>query len=164
LCANRLGLPRAGLSEFGFDPSQTVGQALQGLRHRPALCGLRERHTCVNAGHTAVALALGLKVRDWKAHFEAAIPAINADAVNAPAVNATAPDALALYAGRYTHPADGDFQLELSGTELKGNFLPGYCTAFSATQMGEHRFAIDFESAEWQGLVATVATATTASM
>ncbi len=59
LCANRLGLPRAGLTEFGFAPSQTVQAALQGLRHTPPLCGLRERHTYVNLGHAAAALAIG---------------------------------------------------------------------------------------------------------
>jgi CubicO group peptidase (beta-lactamase class C family) len=339
LCANRLGLPRAGLTEFGFDPSQPVESALQGLRHTPPLCGLRERHTYVNAGHTAVALAvgrisgkgflstlrervlaplgmhstsgglaakteladqagwhcmaagqqvaidtvfsdwylggggmsvsgvdalqwlrlhlngglvdgqqviprealqethtpqtvalpgkdiislfhpgahmaayglgwavtkleghpliihsggdfgiaamtllfprdgigiacycnsssrgtvplpyalaaclLGLKVRDWKAYFEAALPAVNTSP--AAAVLPTTADALALYAGRYTHPADGELQLEISGEKLNGNFLRGYRTAFSASPVGEHRFVIDFESAEWQGLTA----------
>lgn len=59
LSANRLGIPRAGLTEFGFDPSQPVGPALEGLRHTAPICGLRERHTYVNGGHTAVALAAG---------------------------------------------------------------------------------------------------------
>jgi CubicO group peptidase (beta-lactamase class C family) len=59
LTGNRLGIPRAGLTEFGFDPSQPVGRALEGLRHTAPICGLRERHTYVNGGHTAVALAAG---------------------------------------------------------------------------------------------------------
>lgn len=59
LSGNRLGIPRAGLTEFGFDPSQAVGPALEGLRHTAPVCGLRERHTYVNGGHTAVALAVG---------------------------------------------------------------------------------------------------------
>jgi CubicO group peptidase (beta-lactamase class C family) len=59
LSGNRLGIPRAGLTEFGFDPSQPVGPALEGLRHTAPICGLRERHTYVNGGHTAVALAAG---------------------------------------------------------------------------------------------------------
>lgn len=339
LCGNRLGLPRAGLTEFGFDASQAVGPALEGLRHTPPLCGLRERHTYVNAGHTAVALALGritgkgflgtlrervlaplgmhgtsgglaaqaeltdqagwhcmaggqvvaidtvfsdwylggggmsvsgvdalqwlrlhlnggmvdgqqiipsealrethtpqtvalpgkdiislfhpgahmaayglgwaiteleghplivhsggdfgiaamtlllprdgigiacycnsssrgtmplpyalaacllnLKVRDWKAYFEAAMPTVTTTpAATRLPVEATT---LALYAGRYTHPADGALQLEMNGTQLEGNFLRGYRTAFTATPLGDHRFVIDFESAEWQGLTA----------
>jgi CubicO group peptidase (beta-lactamase class C family) len=32
LSGNRLGIPRAGLTEFGFDPWQPVGTALQRLR------------------------------------------------------------------------------------------------------------------------------------
>ena len=59
LSGNRLGIPRAGLTEFGFDPSQAVGPALEGLRYTAPICGLRERHTYVNGGHTAVALAAG---------------------------------------------------------------------------------------------------------
>lgn len=59
LSGNRLGIPRAGLTEFGFAPSQTAAAALQGLRHTAPVCGLRERHTYVNGGHTAVALAVG---------------------------------------------------------------------------------------------------------
>jgi CubicO group peptidase (beta-lactamase class C family) len=59
LSGNRLGLPRAGLTEFGFDPAQTAAAALAGLRHTAPICGLRERHTYVNGGHTALALAVG---------------------------------------------------------------------------------------------------------
>ncbi len=352
LCGNRLGLPRAGLTEFGFAPAQTVEAALQGLRHTPPLCGLRERHTYVNLGHAAAALAigritgkgflptlrervlvplgmhstsgglaaqteladqagwhcvaggqqvaidtvysdwylggggmsvsgadalqwmrlhlngglvdgqeivarealqethtpqtvalpgkdiislfhpgahmaayglgwavteleghpllihsggdfgiaamtlllprdgigiavycnssgrgtvplpyalaaclLGLKVRDWKAYFEAAVPAAAAAPAAPPLAMAAAMAAppvalptdatsLARYAGRYEHPADGAVDIAVHGGELKGEFLLGYRTAFTAKRVAPHQFEMAFESAEWQGLTA----------
>jgi CubicO group peptidase (beta-lactamase class C family) len=339
LSGNRLGIPRAGLVEFGFDPSQSAAAALEGLRHTAPVCGLRERHTYVNGGHTAVALAvgritgqgflptlrerilaplgmhatsgglaardalpdqsgwhclvdgstqaidtvcsdwylggggmsvsgadalqwlrfhlngglvdgrqivpreallethtpqivawpgkdiislfhpgahmaayglgwavteleghplvthsggdfgiaamtllfprdgigiacycnssgrgtvplpyalaaclLGLKPRDWKAYFEAAMPAPAA----APAAPdpAAAPADLAVYAGRYEHPADGGLQVDAEGGRLKGRFLRGYRMTFTASPAGEHRFVMSFDSPEWRGLTA----------
>lgn len=59
LSGNRLGISRAGLTEFGLDPSHSAEFALEKLRHTAPICGLRERHTYVNGGHTANALAIG---------------------------------------------------------------------------------------------------------
>lgn len=59
VCANRLGLPRAGFTEYGFLPHIPVERILRGLRHTPPLHPFRDRFTYVNPGHTAAALAAG---------------------------------------------------------------------------------------------------------
>lgn len=59
VCANRLGLPRAGFTEYGFKPTVPVERILRGLRHTAPIHLLRDRFTYVNAGHTAAALAAG---------------------------------------------------------------------------------------------------------
>lgn len=59
VCANRLGLPRAGFVEYGFLPTVPVERILRGLRHTPPIHPLRDRFTYVNPGHTAAALAAG---------------------------------------------------------------------------------------------------------
>jgi CubicO group peptidase (beta-lactamase class C family) len=101
--------------------------------------------------YALAACLLGLKPRDWKAYFEAAMPA-NAPA---PAVGesgrSTDPD---LHAGRYSHPADGELVIERDGDGLRGNFLRGYRMAFTASPAGDRRFVIQFESPEWRSLTA----------
>jgi CubicO group peptidase (beta-lactamase class C family) len=59
VCANRLGLPRVGFTEYGFVPTVPVSRILRGLRHTGPMHPLRDRFTYVNAGHTAAALAAG---------------------------------------------------------------------------------------------------------
>ena len=59
LSANRLGIPRAGLTEFGLDPSLSAEFVFENLRHTPPIHPFRSRHTYVNAGHTANAVAVG---------------------------------------------------------------------------------------------------------
>ena len=59
VCANRLGLPRIGLTEYGFLPEVPVQRIFSGLRHTAPIHPLRDRFTYVNAGHTAAAVAVG---------------------------------------------------------------------------------------------------------
>ena len=59
LSANRLGLPRAGLSNFGFDTTIGNERIFSGLRHTAPLHPFRSRFTYVNAGHSANAVAVG---------------------------------------------------------------------------------------------------------
>jgi hypothetical protein len=59
LCGNRLGLPRAGLMEFGLDPSFPAEYVFPRLRHTPPIAPFRSRFTYVNAGHAAAAVAVG---------------------------------------------------------------------------------------------------------
>ncbi len=59
LSANRLGLPRAGLSNFGFDTTISNERVFSGLRHTAPLYPFRSRFTYVNAGHSANAVAVG---------------------------------------------------------------------------------------------------------
>ncbi|MFO1393367.1 MAG: serine hydrolase domain-containing protein [Steroidobacteraceae bacterium] len=59
LSANRLGLPREGLTEFGFDPSVPNTYIFETLRHTAPAWPFRDRCTYVNPGHTANAVAAG---------------------------------------------------------------------------------------------------------
>jgi CubicO group peptidase (beta-lactamase class C family) len=59
LCANRLGLPRAGLMEFGLAPSFPNEYVFANLRHTLPVHPFRGRFTYVNAGHSAAAVAAG---------------------------------------------------------------------------------------------------------
>ncbi len=59
VCGNRLGLPRIGLTEYGFKPDVPVERIFAGLRHTAPIHPLRDRFTYVNAGHTAAAVAAG---------------------------------------------------------------------------------------------------------
>jgi CubicO group peptidase (beta-lactamase class C family) len=59
VCANRLGLPRIGLTEYGFLPEIPVERIFAGLQHTAPIHPLRDRFTYVNAGHTAAAVAAG---------------------------------------------------------------------------------------------------------
>ena len=59
LSANRLGIPRAGLTELGLDPALPAEFVFENLRHTPPIHPFRNRHTYVNAGHTANAVAVG---------------------------------------------------------------------------------------------------------
>jgi CubicO group peptidase (beta-lactamase class C family) len=59
LCSNRLGLPRAGLIEFGLLPETTAEYTFANLRHTPPLHPFRDRFTYVNGGHAAAAVAAG---------------------------------------------------------------------------------------------------------
>jgi CubicO group peptidase (beta-lactamase class C family) len=59
LSANRLGLPGAGLTESGFDPSYSAEHTFERLKHTPAAFPFRSRFGYVNAGHAANAVAAG---------------------------------------------------------------------------------------------------------
>jgi len=59
LGANRLGLPRVGLTEFGLDPAFPPEHVLARLRHTAPAYPFRDRFTYVNAGHIANAVAVG---------------------------------------------------------------------------------------------------------
>ena len=59
LSANRLGLPRGGLMEFGLDPRFTGEHVFARLRHTQPLHALRTRFGYFNAGHSANAVAIG---------------------------------------------------------------------------------------------------------
>jgi len=59
LSANRLGLPRVGLTEFGLDPAFPPEHVLARLRHTAPAYAFRDRFTYVNAGHIANAVAVG---------------------------------------------------------------------------------------------------------
>lgn len=59
LSANRLGLPGAGLTESGFDPSYPPEHTFERLKHTPAAFPFRSRFGYVNAGHSANAVAAG---------------------------------------------------------------------------------------------------------
>jgi CubicO group peptidase (beta-lactamase class C family) len=59
LSANRLGLPRVGLTEYGMDPSFPAEHTLARLRYTEPIHPLRDRFTYVNSGHTANAVAVG---------------------------------------------------------------------------------------------------------
>jgi CubicO group peptidase (beta-lactamase class C family) len=59
VCGNRLGLPRIGLTEYGFLPEVPVARIFGGLKHTAPIHPLRDRFTYVNAGHTAAAVAAG---------------------------------------------------------------------------------------------------------
>lgn len=59
LSGNRLGLPRNGLTEYGFNPDVPVETVFRRLKHTQPISGFREKFTYVNPGHTAVGLALG---------------------------------------------------------------------------------------------------------
>jgi len=59
LSANRLGLPGAGLTESGFDPSYPPEHTFERLRHTPPAFPFRSHFGYVNAGHAANAVAAG---------------------------------------------------------------------------------------------------------
>jgi CubicO group peptidase (beta-lactamase class C family) len=59
LSANRLGLPRAGLAEFGLDPGFSAENQFSRLKHTPAAFPFRDRFGYVNPGHAANAVAAG---------------------------------------------------------------------------------------------------------
>ena len=59
VCGNRLGLPRVGLTEFGFRAEVPAERIFRGLQHTAPIHPLRQRFTYVNAGHTAAAVAAG---------------------------------------------------------------------------------------------------------
>ena len=59
LSANRLGLPRAGLTNFGYDPSLPGEHVFASVRHTPPLHPLRQRFGYFNPGHSANAVAIG---------------------------------------------------------------------------------------------------------
>lgn len=59
LASNRTGLPRLGLTEYGFDPDVPVSEIFRRVKHTKPIAGFRERFTYVNPGHTAVAVAIG---------------------------------------------------------------------------------------------------------
>jgi len=59
LSANRLGLPREGLVEYGFDGSVPLLYTLGALRHTQPKYPFRDRFGYVNTGHTANAVAAG---------------------------------------------------------------------------------------------------------
>jgi len=59
LSGNRTGLPRLGLTEYGFDPDVPVEEIFRRLKHTRPIAGFRDRFTYVNPGHTAVAIAVG---------------------------------------------------------------------------------------------------------
>jgi hypothetical protein len=102
--------------------------------------------------YALAACLLGLKPRDWKACFEAAMP-VGAPAAAAVAASGTTTDS-GIHAGRYSHPADGELLIERDGSGLKGNFLRGYRMAFTAAPAGDRRFVIQFQSPEWRSLTA----------
>jgi CubicO group peptidase (beta-lactamase class C family) len=113
---------------------------------------------CNSSGRGTIALPyalaaclLGLKPRDWKAYFEAAMPA-SAPAATVPATSSSTDPGI--HAGCYAHPADGELLIEHDGNGLKGNFLHGYRMAFSAAPAGDRRFVIHFDSPEWRSLTA----------
>jgi hypothetical protein len=101
--------------------------------------------------YALAACLLGLKPRDWKAYFEAAMPAGAPAAAVAASGTTTEPG---IHAGRYSHPADGELLIERDGNSLKGNFLRGYRMAFTAAPVGDRRFVIHYESPEWRSLTA----------
>ncbi|MFA6442736.1 MAG: serine hydrolase domain-containing protein [Sterolibacterium sp.] len=59
LSGNRLGLPREGLAEMGFDPTLPSSHAFESLRYTQPSHPFRDRFTYVNPGHTANAVAAG---------------------------------------------------------------------------------------------------------
>jgi CubicO group peptidase (beta-lactamase class C family) len=59
LSANRLGLPRSGLTEFGLDPRHGPEEVFTRLRHTAPAFPFRDRFGYVNAGHTVNAVAAG---------------------------------------------------------------------------------------------------------
>jgi len=59
LSANRLGLPEAGLTSSGFDPSFPPEHTFERLKHTPPAFPFRSRFVYVNAGHAANAVAAG---------------------------------------------------------------------------------------------------------
>ncbi len=59
LAANRLGLPRGGLAEFGLDPRFPAENLFARLRHTPSAFPFRDRFGYVNAGHAANSVAVG---------------------------------------------------------------------------------------------------------
>jgi len=100
--------------------------------------------------YALAACMLGLPVRDWKAYFEAAVPAPAALAETAN--NALTPSQLAAYAGHYQHPADGALEIAVQDEHLVGRFVKGYRMEFRARPLGAHRFGVTFDAPEWQGL------------
>ena len=115
---------------------------------------------CNSSGRGTVALPyalagclLGLKSRDWKAYFEAAIAA----AAPPPAAAQSQPDTtleLSHYAGTYRHPADGEMVIERSGAGLVGDMKRAYRRSFAAVSVGGHRFEMRYDHPEWRGLLA----------
>lgn len=59
LSGNRLGLPRAGLVEFGMNPEIPAAYLFERLKYTQPIFPFRDRFTYVNAGHTATAVAAG---------------------------------------------------------------------------------------------------------
>lgn len=59
LSANRLGLPRAGLTEFGADPALPAEWIFERLQFTEPLFPFRDRFGYVNAGHTVNSVAAG---------------------------------------------------------------------------------------------------------
>jgi len=57
LSGNRLGLPRTGFCEFGFDPEISAEYIFEHLKYTQPVAPFRGRFTYVNAGHTAVGTA-----------------------------------------------------------------------------------------------------------
>ena len=59
LGANRLGLPRAGLGDFGLDPRFPAENLFARLKHTPSAFPFRDRFGYLNAGHAANSVAAG---------------------------------------------------------------------------------------------------------
>ncbi len=100
-----------------------------------------------NAMATAYAIAatlLGMPARDWDAHFAALTP------TPAAMERSDSPFDASVYAGLYRHPADGELLIERVGGELHGVFKSGYRMDFRLQSLGEHRFMLKFEQAEWR--------------
>ena len=56
LSGDRLGLPRTGCCEFGFDPKISAEYVFEKLKHTQPAAPFRDRFTYVNPGHTAIGL------------------------------------------------------------------------------------------------------------
>lgn len=59
LGANRLGLPRVGLVEYGFDFRLTPARILSGLEHTAPIARVGERFTYFNPGFITLGIAVG---------------------------------------------------------------------------------------------------------
>ncbi len=57
LSANRLGVPGAGLPEFGMDPTLPTAHVFEAVRHTPQATPFRSRFMYFNVGHTANSVA-----------------------------------------------------------------------------------------------------------
>jgi CubicO group peptidase (beta-lactamase class C family) len=128
-----LMLPKAGIGIASYCNSS--GRGTVGLPYALAAC------------------LLGLKPRDWKAYFEAAIAA----ATPPPVASDATPELtleLSRYAGVYSHPADGEIVIEPAGGSLAGDMKRAYRRSFTAVPVGGHRFEMRYDHPEWRGLLA----------